>query len=383
MNKTIVLTLIVLSQFFGTSLWFSSNAVLKEIALAHHLNSPNLLANLTIATQIGFIIGSLCYAIFNLADRFKANLIFSLSIFLAAFSNAAITIPHLNFETIFIFRFLTGVFLAGVYPVGMKIAAYFFPNTVSKALGVLVGALVLGTAFPHFVASFHINLPWTTVILTSSSLAFIGGVLMLFLTTPAKEKIQKIDFTIIPQLFKNKKFTQASIGYFGHMWELYTFWAFVPLLISSYVHQKEIDLNTSLWSFITISSGAIGCIIAGKIALKKGSLTVSKWALYTSFTCCIISPISFYFSPGLFLFFLIVWGFSVVADSPLLSTLINKNSIPNYNGTALTLSTSIGFGITILSIYLFNSLTLNIDTPLIFLLLALGPIISILTLSKK
>lgn len=383
MNKTLVLSLIVLSQFFGTSLWFSSNAVLADIAMAHHLNSPNLLANLTIATQVGFILGSLCYAIFNLADRFKANLVFSISIFLAALANGAITLSNLSFETIFLFRFLTGVFLAGVYPVGMKIAAHFFPKTVSKALGILVGALVLGTAFPHFVASFNINLPWDLVILTSSGLAFLGGLLMLFLTTPAKNNFQKIDFTIIPKLFNEKKFTQACIGYFGHMWELYTFWAFVPLLITAFVEQKSTHLNISLWSFIVISSGALGCVVAGKLALKKGSLTVSNWALYGSIICCALSPFSFTFPPLLFFGFLIFWGITVVADSPLLSTLINKNALQNYNGTALTLSTSIGFGVTICSIFIFNQLLEQLPIPLIFGILALGPITSILALRKK
>lgn len=383
MKNTLILTIIVLSQFFGTSLWFSSNAVLEEIAIAHHLTHTNLLANLTIATQIGFILGSLCYAAFCITDRFKANWVFSYSIVLAALANAAITLPNLSFEWIFLFRFLTGVFLAGVYPVGMKIAAYFFPTTVSNALGVLVGALVLGTAFPHFVASFNINLPWSTVILTSSALALIGGFLMFFLATPSKSKFQKIDFSIIPKLFAQKKYTQSSVSYFGHMWELYTFWTFIPLLIKSYRHQNALDFNISLWAFVIISTGAIGCVLAGKLALKKGSLEVSKWALYSSFICCLLCPLSFYFSPSLFLGFLIFWGVTVVADSPLLSTLINQNSLKNYNGTALTLSTSIGFTVTIVSIALFNYLLQFISVSYVFIILSIGPLASILTLKKK
>lgn len=382
MKNTLILTVIVLSQFFGTSLWFSSNAVLEEIALAHQLTNANLLANLTIATQIGFILGSLCYAVFSIADRFKANIVFSISIVLAALANGAITLPNLSFEQVFLFRFLTGVFLAGVYPVGMKIAAHFFPKTVSNALGVLVGALVIGTAFPHFVASFNINLPWSTVILTSSCLAFLGGILMLFLNTPSKSKFQQIDFSIIPKLFTQKKYTQASIGYFGHMWELYTFWTFAPLLIQAFVEKHTLDFNISLWSFIIISAGALGCVIAGKLALKKGSLTVSKWALYSSLACCLLSPVSFYFSSNLFLFFLIFWGITVVADSPLLSTLVNKHSLKNYNGTALTLSTSIGFTVTILSIAVFNFLLQYISVPFVFILLAIGPLVSIIALKN-
>ena len=382
MNKTLILLLIVLSQFFGTSLWFSSNAVLDAIANAHKLNNPNLLASLTIATQIGFILGSLVYAIFNLADRYKANIVFCVSILLAAFSNAAITLSSLSFETLFLFRFLTGFFLAGVYPVGMKIAAHFFPKKVSKALGVLVGALVLGTAFPHFVASFKLNLPWGSVILTSSSLAVLGGILMFFIKTPAKENLQKIDFTILPKLFSQKDFIKVSVGYFGHMWELYTFWTFLPLLITSYKHQKEINFNISLLTFIIISSGAVGCVLAGKLATSKGNSKIAKWALYSSLFCCLLSPFSFYLQPWIFFTYLLIWGITVVADSPLLSSLVNKHSLKNYNGTALTLSTSIGFFVTIVSIYFFNYLLQFTTVPSIFLVLAIGPLVSIFALKK-
>lgn len=383
MNKTLVLTLIVLSQFFGTSLWFSSNAILPAIANAHHLESSNLLANLTIATQLGFIIGSLFYALLNLADRFYANRVFSLSILLASLSNAAILIPDLNFSFVFLCRFSTGFFLAGVYPVGMKIAAHFFPKSVSKALGVLVGALVLGTAFPYFATSFNINLPWFFVILISSSLAIIGGILMLFLKTPPKENIQKINLNIIPKLFKEKNFKIACIGYFGHMWELYTFWAFIPLLMIGYNSINQLMLNIPLWTFIVISSGAIGCVIAGKLALTIGTTKMAKISLLISATCCLICPFSFWFTPNIFFTYLIIWGISVVADSPLLSTLINKTSLKNYNGTALTLSTSIGFLMTIISIYFFNLLLESISIQYVFLFLAIGPIIGFISLAKK
>jgi len=382
MNKTLLLSLIVISQFVGTSLWFSSNAVLIDIANAHHLDSTNLLTQLTIATQLGFILGSLLYAIFSIADRYKANWVFSLSIVLAALCNAVILWDHLTFLQLFSFRLLTGFFLAGVYPVGMKIAAHFFPKTVSKALGVLVGALVLGTAFPHFIASFNINLPWTTVIIASSSLAFMGGIIMLFLDTPVKNNIQKFNISIIPNLFKIKGFKNASLGYFGHMWELYTFWTFVPMLILTFSNTKEVDLNISFVSFIVIAIGTIGCFIAGKLAQIKSSLQVSKWALSISLACCLLSPFSFYFPTSLFIIYLCVWGLTVVADSPLLSTIINKNAPQGYNGTALTISTSIGFFTTVISIALFNYLLDFTTIPFVFIVLVIGPILSLFSLRK-
>lgn len=383
MNKSLILILIVLSQFFGTSLWFSSNAILSDIAIAHHLDHQNLLTSLTIATQLGFILGSLCYAVLNLADRYKANIVFSISILLAAFFNASILIPELSFSTIFIIRLFTGFFLAGVYPVGMKIAAHFFPQTLNKALGVLVGALVLGTAFPHFIASFKISFDWTLVIVVSSSLAIIGAIMMLFLTTPAKTEIQKIDFSMIPKLFQKQDFKKAAIGYFGHMWELYTFWAFIPLIIKSYNQIHQLDYNIALWSFIIISTGSLGCVISGKLAQEKGSLKIAKWALYISAICCIISPISSYLPPSVFILFLIIWGTTVVADSPLLSTLVSKASIKNYNGTALTISTSIGFLVTVVSIYLLKEVLNYVDIFTALPFLAIGPIIGLYYLKNK
>jgi MFS family permease len=265
----------------------------------------------------------------------------------------------------------------------MKIAAYFFPKKVSNALGVLVGALVLGTAFPYFTASFQVNLSWRAVIITSSSLAIIGGILMLFLKTPPKKEIQKINLQIIPKLFKNKDFKAASIGYFGHMWELYAFWAFLPLLILAYKNEHQINLNVSLWTFLIISSGAIACAIAGKLAIKKDTKKVASLALIISAVCCLLAPISFYLSPFLFMIYLFTWGMFVVADSPLLSTLINKTSLKNYNGTALTLSTSIGFFITIVSIYLFNLLLNHFRIDFVYSLLIIGPLISVFHLNKN
>lgn len=383
MNKTLLLTIIVVSQFFGTSLWFSSNAVLNEIATAHHLENTNLLTSLTIATQLGFILGSLCYAIFNLADRFKANIVFSISIFLGAIANASILVPNLSFEQLFTFRFLTGVFLAGVYPVGMKIAAYFFPKTISNALGVLVGALVLGTAFPHFIASFKININWTFVILTSSLLATLGGIIMLFLNTPAKKEMQKINFSIIPQLFQKKEFRKASFGYFGHMWELYTFWAFTPLILAHYKSINNLNYNIALWSFIVISIGSLGCVLAGKLAKTKTDVKVAKWAMTISAICCILSPVAINLPPYVFFPFIIIWGITVVADSPLLSTLINAASLKNYNGTALTISTSIGFMLTIVSIYALKELLNYTSMATALPLLAIGPMIGIYQLRSK
>lgn len=383
MNKTILLLIIVICQFFGTSLWFSSNAVLAELAKAHHLNVDNLLANLTIATQLGFIVGSLLYALLNLADRYKANWVFSISVIIASLCNAGLVLSNLNFETIYTFRFLTGFFLAGVYPVGMKIAAFHFPTRVGKALGVLVGALVLGTAFPHLMYALQLDLPWFYVIITSSILAFSGGLLMFFLDTPAQKTFNKVDIKVIPQLFKKEKFRQSAMGYFGHMWELYAFWAFVPVLILAYTKTHQLSWNTSLINFIVIAIGAISCTVLGKWSIKKGALPLAKLSLIVSGICCLLVPFSLYMPLPVFMAYVLIWGFFVVSDSPLLSTLVNQHSIKAYNGTALTISTSIGFSITIVSMFVINQLLNYFPIQQVLLILGIGPLVGLWQIKPK
>lgn len=383
MNKSFVLTLIVISQFFGTTLWFSPNAVLNNIVNAHNLSNLSLLGTLTIATQFGFILGSLIYAFFTLADRFPAHKVFSVSILLASLCNLGLIWTPLSSFQLIAFRFLTGFFLAGVYPIGMKIAAYHFPKRLSNALGILVGALVLGTAFPHLLKALELQLSWKYVIVTTSILASIGSMLIHFVPTPKSNSINKLNFKIIPDLFKNKAFRKASFGYFGHMWELYAFWTFCPLIISYYTELHQLNWNNSFINFSTMAIGFVGCIVAGKLALTKNITSTITTLLIISGLCCLLLPFLITTGSYLFIPFLLLWGFTVVGDSPLLSTLVSNSSIKNYNGTALTLSTAIGFLITIGSIGLLNFLKAYIDLPSIFMFLAIGPILSILSLQNK
>ena len=280
---------------------------------------------------------------------------------------------------LFALRFITGFFLAGIYPVGMKIAADWYEKGLGKALGYLVGALVLGTAFPHLLKSNLYSLPWEQVLIFTSSFAVVGGLLIVLFVGdgPYRKPATGFHPSAIFKIFNDADFRAAAFGYFGHMWELYTFWAFTPVILSNYiVHNHQI--NVPLWSFIIIAAGSLSCVAGGYISQKTGSARVAFYALLCSGICCLISLSFSQLSLPLFILVMLLWGITVIADSPQFSTLVAQTAIPQYKGTALTIVTSVGFAITIASIqlidYAFNSWT---NTHGVFLLLAPGPVIGL------
>jgi MFS family permease len=376
-----ILLLIVVSQFFGTSLWFAGNAVLPELTDAFDLGA-RAIPNLTSAVQLGFITGTLIFAFLNIADRFSPSKVFLVSALFAAIFNSLIIIAPFGIISLWTYRFLTGFFLAGIYPVGMKIASDWYQGKLGKVLGLLVGALVLGTAFPHLVRSYNTSWPWQSILWFTSGLAVLGGVLIQFFVPdgPFRTKGSVLKLTAFLEIFKMRDFRSAAFGYFGHMWELYTFWAFVPLLLSNYFHAHAPTLSVPFWSFVTIGVGSLGCVIGGFIALKKGSARVAFIQLSISGFCCLISPFTMDFSLALFLTFLLLWGITVVGDSPQFSTLVAQTAPRQYIGTALTITNCIGFTITIVSIQVIGYLVelFGIENQLIFLVA--GPVFGLVSL---
>ena len=381
-----VLPIIVFSQFCCTSLWFAGNAVMGDLLESFSLES-SALGHLTSAVQIGFIFGTLIFAILTIADRFATSKVFLISAVLGAVFNLGTTFNNNTFPSLFFFRFMTGFFLAGIYPVGMKIASDFFKKGLGKSLGFLVGALVLGTALPHLLKGLGTNSPWRLIIFVTSGLATLGGFLMFTLVPngPFRKQSKRIDLSAFLTVFKNKEFRSSAFGYFGHMWELYAFWAFVPVIIATFLKlNPEEEINISLLSFIIIAVGGIGCVIGGYISQHDGIKKTAFSALLLSCILCILSPIIFFFSSKIFLIlFLIIWGIVVIADSPLFSTLVAQNAIAESKGTALTIVNCIGFFITIFSIQLLNSLESQIDSRYIYITLAIGPIIGLIALAKN
>jgi predicted MFS family arabinose efflux permease len=375
---------LILSQFCGTSLWFAGNAILPQLQ-AEYGWQASAVGYLTSAVQVGFILGTLMIALTGITDRLSPSKIFFASSLAGALCNAVCLFDLSSFSLMIASRFLTGLTLAGIYPVGMKIAADWREQGLGHWLGALVGALVLGTAFPHALKFFSglVNPEWLT--LSVSFIAIMGGLMVwVFIPDgPFRKRAQQFSFKNLNGMFHHRDFRTAAFGYFGHMWELYSFWAFVPWLITAYNEQSGNNLSVPLWSFITIASGGLGCWIGGLFSQRVGSKPIAKLALVCSGFCCMISLFLFQFSPALLFLFLIFWGFMVVADSPQLSTLVAQYAPQQFRGTAITITICIGFAITIVSIQLLNFLQTQVPPSMLLILLLPGPVFGFLALLKK
>ncbi|PCJ82504.1 MAG: MFS transporter [Bacteroidetes bacterium] len=384
-QSKLILPVIVISQFCCTSLWFAGNGVIADLSINFNLQDTAL-GHLTSAVQIGFIAGTLSFAIFTIADRFSPSKVFFVCAVIGAIFNLGTIYEGNNLISLLSLRFLTGFFLAGIYPIGMKIAADYFNKGLGKSLGFLVGALVLGTAFPHLLKNMTESFSWKSVLIATSSIAVFGGLLMLTLVPdgPYRKASKRLNLLAFSQVFRNSKFRSSAFGYFGHMWELYAFWAFVPIIITNYnAKHAQIDFNISLWSFLIIAIGGLACVLGGYLSQKLGTKRTAFLSLLFSFSCCLISPLIFSVENDLvFVSFLLFWGIVVIADSPLLSTLVAQNAPNEIKGTALTIVNCIGFSITIVSIQLINVMQTMTGSNSIYIILALGPLLGLIALRK-
>jgi MFS family permease len=335
---------IVFSQFTGASPWFAGNAVLSDLQTLWGL-PPDALAYMTSSVQLGFISGTLVFAVMAISDIFSPRKIFLICTLLGAFCNAGVYLFAEGLWSLVVFRFLTGFFLAGIYPIGMKIAAGWYQRDLGKAMGFLLGALVLGTAFPHLLKALGHSLPWS-----------------------------KFDPTALKVIFQSKNFRSSAYGYFGHMWELYTFWAFVPVMLAIHIGSgTAVSIDIPLWAFLVIGAGVIGCVAGGLLTGKFGSARVASAQLGISGICCMLSPFVFSMPSPIFLLFLLIWGTTVVGDSPQFSTLNALYAPKELVGSALTIVNCIGFSITIISIQLLTYASHFIEIRWLFLLLTIGP----------
>lgn len=374
-----ILPTIVISQFAATSLWFAANAVMPDLERIGGLPA-SAVGSVTIAVQLGFIAGTLVFAWLSISDRFSPRIIFFLSTLAGATANAATLLS--GGEILLAARFATGFFLAGIYPVGMKIAAGWYDRDLGLALGWLVGALVLGTALPHLVRGLGGDLPWQAVILSVSAIAIAGGLAMLLLVPdgPHLRASARFDPTAFATIFRSAQFRASAFGYFGHMWELYAFYAFLPVLLAARLGSD--GATTSLWSFSAIASGFLGCVFGGYLSRVIGSLRVASIQLTASGLCCLLSPLMFMAPLPVFLFFLLFWGVVIAGDSPQFSALNARFAPPKLVGSALTIANCIGFSITTISIALLALLIEIVGAQYAFVLLVLGPVLGLVALRR-
>ncbi|MCP1675764.1 MFS family permease [Natronocella acetinitrilica] len=347
--RNLPLAIIVIAQLLGASIWFSVNGVALPLADAIDLDGTGL-GLLTISVQLGFIVGTITIATTGLADRFLASHVFFVSAVLGALINAAFVLVADVFWLAMMTRFLTGFCLAGIYPLGMKLVVSWTPKYAGAALAWLVGMLTLGTALPHLLRGVTFALPWQWPVLMASALALIAGLMILWLGTgphlPGPARGGRPWDGLLAFRFRN--FRAASLAYFGHCWELYALWTLVPFLVARELTRLGMDGLWLPWlAFAIIALGMPGCVIGGRLSRRWTSFNVARWSLIISGSLCLVYPLLGGLSPALLMLLLIIWGLTVVTDSPQFSALASATAPRERLGGSLAIMNAIGFAMTL------------------------------------
>lgn len=376
------LVLISISQLLALSLWFSATAVADQLVLEWGLSSTGQ-AGLTLAVQIGFVVGALTLAVLNVADIIPSRRLFLISSVIGAVANLGLLVVTTDTTALaFILRFLTGAALAGVYPAGLKVMAGWFKTGRGFAFGVLVGALTIGSASPHLISGLGVD--WEGVVVASSLLALLAGLMMSRISDgPHEVPIQKFRWSQTADVARNRGVRLSTYGYLGHMWELYAMWTWVAAyLAASNAESGDSFGSVSVLTFLIIGVGGLASAWAGSVADRFGRTRVAGGAMAISGACALATPLIFGAATWVVLAVLLLWGATVVADSAQFSALVTETAQDEIRGTALTLQTAVGFLLTLVTIRGVPLIAESLTWRWAFPILALGPILGVLAMRK-
>ena len=378
-QKSINLTLLCIAELLAMTLWFSASAVVPQLQVEWELTGAQQ-SWMTMSVQIGFVVGALLSALLNVADRISTRRLIAISALFGAVVNGLIPLLPVGPTLALVLRFLTGVAMAGVYPPGMKFVVTWCERDRGWGIGLLVGAVVLGSASPHLLNALPIFgagglPPWRAVLLTTSGFALIASLIAAFVIRegPHAAPAAPFDWRAAGRVLTHKPTRLANFGYFGHMWELYAMWTWVPIcLIASFQRAEWGVRGARLAGFAVIGVGALGSLVAGVLADRFGRTRVTSASLIVSGGCALL--VGFFFADPLLLTVVcLIWGFAVVADSAQFSAAVSELSDPRYVGTALTIQTCVGFLLTLFTIRMIPPMVDWVGWERAFMVLAVGP----------
>ena len=380
------LAVLSLAELLALSLWFSASAVLPALRAEWRLGDGGS-AGLTVAVQLGFIVGTLVSALANLPDVWSPRALMAGSAVLGAVANGAVALWVDTLPAALVLRFVTGLAMAGAYPPAMKIMATWFREGRGLAIGILVGALTVGSATPWLIRGLT-TLPWRQTLLAASVLALAStGIVLAFVREgPHRFPAARFDVRMAAAIFRERGPRLACLGYFGHMWELYAMWAWIGLFLADSVSaagaRDYAGLDPSAATFAVIAIGAVGCWLGGAASDRWGRTAATIAAMAISGACAATIGLTYGGAPLATLAVALLWGVTVIADSAQFSTAITELSPPAYVGTALTTQTCAGFALTTISIWLLPPIVGAVGWRWAFATLAIGPFLGVLAMAR-